>query len=318
MAGDLLIGSTGFVGTNLLRSRGFAAQCNSATIAQMRGGRFDTVVCAAAPGSMVAANRAPEADRAAIENLIGHLETLSARRFVLISTIAVLAQFDAGDDETSTGFQEDLAYGCHRRHLEAFCQARFPGALILRLPALYGAGLKKNFLFDLANPVPSMLTAQAFDALSATMPAPPFAALASCLSWQDGIGMHVLDRAMLNARPERAAIETALVALGRTALQFTHRDSRFQYFGLAGLSEVIARALEAGVETLHVATEPVSAAEVHLRLLGREMPETGAKLHREDFHTRHAGVFGGAAPYLRGREAVIADIARWYRDGGWI
>ena len=102
---------------------------------------------------MFTANRDPDRDRAAIEALTDRLDGVTARRFVLISSIAVLADFAGRDVEGTDAFQEDLAYGRHRRALEAFCEDRFDNCLVVRLPALFGPGLRKNFIFDLMNPV---------------------------------------------------------------------------------------------------------------------------------------------------------------------
>jgi len=161
---DALIGSTGFVGGSLLRHRSFEARFDSRSISEAEGKAFDTVVCAAAPGSMFEANRFPDRDREKVGSLIASLSGLKARRFVLVSTIAVLADF-AADNEDSATFQTDLAYGANRRALEVFCADTFESCLVVRLPALFGPGLKKNFLFDILNPMPSMLGEAAFDAL---------------------------------------------------------------------------------------------------------------------------------------------------------
>ncbi|WP_092685106.1 hypothetical protein [Albimonas donghaensis] len=74
-----------------------------------------------------------------------------------ISSIAVLEDFAGRDDEGSERFQQALAYGRRRRMLETFCAERFPRCSIVRLPALFGPGLRKNFIFDPMNPMPSML-----------------------------------------------------------------------------------------------------------------------------------------------------------------
>ena len=139
---DGLIGHTGFVGGALLRQAAFPARFNSANIASIAGQSFGTLVCAAAPGSKHEANRAPERDAAQIEALMAHLGTVRTERFVLISSIAVLADFAGGDDEGTSAFQQTLAYGRHRRMLEAFVEDHFPRSLIVRLPALFGAGLR--------------------------------------------------------------------------------------------------------------------------------------------------------------------------------
>jgi len=145
-----LIGNTGFVGGALLRQARFDACFNSANIAAIEGQAFGTLVCAAAPGSMVEANRAPEWDKAQINALIARLDRVEAERFVLISSIAVLADFAGRDVEGTAAYQQELAYGRNRRMLETFVERRFPASLIIRLPALFGAGLRKDFLFDLA------------------------------------------------------------------------------------------------------------------------------------------------------------------------
>ena len=77
-----LIGSTGFVGTTLLRQSNFDNCYHSADIGEIDGRHFDCVFCAAAPAKKWYANLHPEEDRACIDALIGHLRTVSAERFV--------------------------------------------------------------------------------------------------------------------------------------------------------------------------------------------------------------------------------------------
>lgn len=310
---DALIGGTGFVGGNLLRQHPFSTTLNSRTIDAAAGQSFDTVVCAAAPGSMFEANNFPDRDKAKMDALTDQLSRIGARRFVLVSSIAVLARFDGGDDETTTAFQEDLAYGRHRRALEAFCADHFDDCLILRLPALYGEGLKKNFIFDLLNPVPSMLTPARFDDALAALDPAPGAALKASYGWNDTLGMHAVDRAALRATGQQAAIEAGLGAAGITAVQFTHPDTRFQYYGLDRLWADIGTCFANGIDVLHLATEPLRAGDVHLALTGREMPDTGARLHREDMHSLHAGVWGREGPYMAGAGEVMAGLTAFWR-----
>lgn len=308
-----LIGHTGFVGAALLRQTGFGACYNSANIADIAGEAFATLVCAAAPGSMIEANRAPERDKAAVDALIARLDRVEAARFVLISSIAVLADFAGGQDESTREFQQALAYGRHRRMLEAFVEDRFPGSLIVRLPALFGEGLRKNFLFDLMNPVPSLLTEAKRNALVQALEGDLAAWLAGLYTPDAATGLLKLDRAGLDADPRKPALEAALEALGATAVQFHHRDTTYQYYDTLRLWQDIGIALEAGLTHLHLAPEPLVAADIHACLTGKPMPETPARLHREDMRTRHAALWGADGPYqfsaATTREALAAFFA---------
>ncbi len=314
MTNDAIIGHSGFVGGTLTRQHGFGARFNSKTIDRVAGERFDTVVCAAAPGSMFTANRDPDRDRAAIEALTERLDGVEARRFVLISSIAVLADFAGGDDEGTQAFQTDLAYGRHRRQLEAFCETRFQDCLVVRLPALFGPGLRKNFIFDLMNPVPTMLPEARLEVLLGQMEPDLRDTLAGFYAPDAATGMLKLDRPALDADPKRPALDAAVRGAGMSATQFHHPDTTYQYYDMSRLWADIGIAQQAELRTIHLATAPLKAADIHARLLGSEMPDTGAKLHREDMRTRHAALWDREGPYLEDGAEVLDKLAAFF-DG---
>lgn len=307
-----LVGHTGFVGSALRRQADFADCFNSANISDIAGRRFDTVVCAAAPGSMFEANRAPERDREKIGALIGQLQRVDADRFVLISSIAVLEDFAGGYDEGTQRFQTQLPYGRHRRELEAFVEDRFDNHLIVRLPALFGEGLRKNFLFDLMNPVPTMLPSARVDALAEALDPSLSDQIRTLYSHDTATGMMKLHRAALDTGPHRAALDEAVTALGYSATGFHHPETTYQYYGIDRLWRDIAIAAEAGLSHIHLVAEPVKAATIHERLTGRAMPDAGAKLHREDMRTRHAGLWDRSGPYLADGGDVLERLADFH------
>jgi nucleoside-diphosphate-sugar epimerase len=141
-----LIGHTGFVGGNLLRQYLFDACYNSTNVEEIAGRQFDLLVCAGAPAAKWKANRDPAGDHACLGRLEDALGRVTARAVVLVSTVDVF-----GD---STGADEDVLpegagpYGRHRLELEQFVAGRFD-TLVVRLPGLFGPGLKKNAVFDL-------------------------------------------------------------------------------------------------------------------------------------------------------------------------
>jgi nucleoside-diphosphate-sugar epimerase len=147
-ASSALIGHTGFVGGNLLRQRPFDAYFNSTNIEAIAGRSFDLAVCSGARAEKWKANANPDQDLDNIERLTRALEHVETRKLVLISTVDVFLE-PLGVDEDSPAPTTGLhAYGKNRRRLEQIVAGRFD-ALIVRLPALYGPGLKKNALYDL-------------------------------------------------------------------------------------------------------------------------------------------------------------------------
>lgn len=146
-----LIGHSGFVGGNLDADDRFDHRYNSSNIGEMAGKSFDLLVCAGVSAKKWIANADPDADRAAIARLTEPLSTVEAKRFVLISTIDVYPDSQAGVDEGyDCASAPNHAYGTNRLHLEAWAASRFP-TTIVRLPALFGPGLRKNVIFDLLN-----------------------------------------------------------------------------------------------------------------------------------------------------------------------
>lgn len=307
-----LIGHTGFVGSTLKRQASFAQCFNSANIETAAGRRFGTVVCAAAPGSMLEANSAPHSDRAKVHALIRHLANLRTDRFILISSIAVLADFAGGDDEATTAFQTKLAYGRHRRELEEFVEQRFADHLIVRLPALFGHGLRKNFVFDLMNPVPSLLTHARIKALQTALE-PALAAWVEQLYTPDpATGMQRLDRLQLNRDSRRTGLEQAVVDSGFGATQFHNPATTYQYYAMDRLWSDIMRAKAHGLSHLHLVAEPLQAARIHEAVIGRAMPETGARMHHEDMRTSHADLWDAKGPYQFTAQATLDALGAFF------
>lgn len=146
---DALIGYTGFVGSNILAQRRFEALYNSRNISDIQKKRFDLIVCAGAPGTKWLANKNPKKDKKSIDNLISNLRKVEAKRIILISTVDVYPPPKQGYEDSPIDFSILKPYGRHRLLLEQFVAKHFSAVHIIRLPALFGFGLKKNFIYDL-------------------------------------------------------------------------------------------------------------------------------------------------------------------------
>ena len=142
-----LIGATGLVGGTLLRQTEFDDHYHSRNIEDIAGREYSLIVCAGAPAVKWKANKDPEADLANLERLMDALGRARADEVVLISTVDVYPEPRDVDETTPVDVPDHHAYGKHRRVLERFASERFD-TLIVRLPGLFGKGLKKNIIYD--------------------------------------------------------------------------------------------------------------------------------------------------------------------------
>lgn len=146
---NALIGHTGFVGSNLLAQGSYDSLYRSSNIGEIRGKRFSHVVCAGVQAMKWWANLHPEEDREGIHKLLDPLSEVRAERFTLISTIDVYPAPRDVDEDTPITREGHHAYGLHRVEVEDWVKEHFPSVAILRLPGLFGPGLKKNVIYDM-------------------------------------------------------------------------------------------------------------------------------------------------------------------------
>ncbi|TFD51770.1 pyridine nucleotide transhydrogenase [Cryobacterium sp. Hh7] len=144
-----LFGFTGFVGSNLMNERHFDDLYNTRNASDSFGREYDLVVFSAAKAEKWRINQNPTLDLAHMSDLRQLIAGVTAKQFVLISTVDVYKD-PVGVDERTQIITDGLhPYGLHRYQLEEFTRRQHPTALIVRLPGLFGPGLKKNIIFDL-------------------------------------------------------------------------------------------------------------------------------------------------------------------------
>lgn len=144
-----LIGYTGFVGQSILRSREVHYCLNRGNISECAGDHFDLLIIAAGDARKWYANQYPEDDTRHIEALQTAISKIGASRVVQISTVDVLDR-KSGDEATEICDERCDTYGANRLKLEHFLRKNFKTCSVIRLPGLYGAGLKKNLIFDIS------------------------------------------------------------------------------------------------------------------------------------------------------------------------
>ena len=307
MARDLLVGSTGFVGGNLAAAHDFADACHSTDIAARYGTAPELCVYAGVPAAMFLANADPAADLAVMAAARENLRRIAPRSVVLVSTIAVYPDSRGRDEDTPLNPADPALspYGRNRLQLEAWVRQDFPDALILRLPALYGKGLRKNFLYDLHTITPAMLKPDKYAALAAQSPL-----VAGAYTLADN-GFY-----KLGGTADPAALRAWFAAADFNALCFTDSRSRYQFYNLGRLWQDITAARAAGLRLLNLTTPPVTAARVYQAVTGRTWRNhlPGAP-YDYDLRSRHAALLGGAGGYLCSEEEELSDIRRFL--GGW-
>ncbi len=163
----MLVGSTGFVGGNLAASHAFDGAFHSADIERAFGARPELLVYAGLPAAKYLANTDSAGDLAVVERAFWQMEQIAPRQLVLISTVDVYAVPQGVDECTPADAENPAAYGRNRARLERLVREAYPEALIVRLPGLFGRGLKKNFLYDLLTITPAMLKEEKYEQLAA-------------------------------------------------------------------------------------------------------------------------------------------------------
>jgi len=144
-----LVGHTGFVGTTLKSQTRFDLLVHRPDVGLLHGTKPDLMLVAAAPAAKWIANREAEVDRLNVEALFEDLRKADATRVLLISTVDVYSDPVAVDEDDEPTQPAKEPYGRHRLWLENAVRSLDAQVTIVRLPGLYGEGLRKNFLYDL-------------------------------------------------------------------------------------------------------------------------------------------------------------------------
>ncbi len=305
MAHTVLVGSTGFVGGNLMKSHAFDAAYHSKTVSEGFGKENDLVIYAGVPAAMFLANQDPEADLAVMRAARENIRELAPKKLVLISSICVFEDSRQKTEADEPVGENLAAYGANRLQLEQWVRQDFPDALIVRLPALYGYGLKKNFLFDMHTITPAMLRPAKYEELAAKSELVKQA-------YSDAGNQFY----KLNGTQDAAKLKEWFAANDFNALAFTDSRSVYQFYDLRRLWSDIQRALELDLRVLHLATPPVSAAQVYDVVLGGTFKNELANPPFDyDLRTLYAEQFGGEGQYLCTKEQELEEIRAFMK--GW-
>lgn len=300
---NALVGYTGFVGSNLYQKGAFDAVYNSKNIEEAFGTEPDLLVYAGLRAEKYLANNAPEKDRELIEQAEQNIDKIAPKKVVLISTIDIFKEPKNVDESSEIDVTGLHAYGYNRYLLECWVRERYPDSLIIRLPALFGINIKKNFIYDFINVIPFMLKEEKFIELSGRAPM-----LGDYYAAQDN-GFY---KVRTLSETERKVLKDTFRELGFSALNFTDSRSRYQFYDLSRLWGDIQTAVASGITIWHPATEPVSAGELYEYLTGdifvNVLPGVPADY---DYRTLYADIYNGQNGYICAKEAVMQQIKKF-------
>jgi hypothetical protein len=298
-----LIGHTGFVGSNIANQHKFTHFYNSKNISEIKNGEFDLVVCAGVPAAMWLANKNEAEVLANIRVLTNLLKTVSTKRLVLISTISVYKQGSENQLENEApSFEQSLPYGKNRRITELELSEHFPERHIIRLPALFGEGLKKNFIFDLIKIAPKFLSEEKYKELSNH---PKSELLESSYSFNGKLWECSQDL----SSDQFKELQDFFKDVGFSALNFTNAESMYQFYNLDHIWKDITFAIENSLKELNICSPPISAKELAKHLTGNDFSICEAQKQNFNMMTK----YGNNSPYLYSKDEVLKELKAFYQ-----
>lgn len=300
-----LVGYTGFVGSNLASSHFFNGLYNTKNIASAYGTNPDLLIYAGLRAEKFLANNNPKQDKAAIEEAINNIDKISPKKLVLISTIDVYKEPKDVDEYSDIDVEGLLPYGLHRLQLEKYVESNFSDYLIVRLPGLFGNNIKKNFIYDLINYIPSLLNEKKYNELSLKS---ELVKVNYQKQW-NGFYKCICNESIQNE------LKIEFEKLSFSALNFTDSRGVFQFYNLANLWKDINIALEKNIRKLNLATEPIAIEELHRYIEGKNFNnEITNNPPYYDFRSKFASLYGGTNGYLYNKNTIMQEIKTFVEE----
>jgi len=300
---DILVGYTGFVGSNLASLKSFDMLCNSKNICDAFGQNPELLVYAGVKGTKFWANQYPDEDVLHVQETIENIKKINPGFLVLISSVDVYQELRAVNELTETKQDKLHTYGKNRCYLEKWVIENIENYLIVRLPAIYGNNLKKNFIYDLISEVPPFLKKEAYLEVAKKNLA--------CASFYKKISESYYQCKQLDNNEHRA-LKEVLKSCGIFAINYTDSRAKFQFYNLKYLWEHIQIAKKEGIKILNIVTEPLSAEEVYFYIKGRKFKNEISDVPIDyDIKTCYDYLFGGENGYIFSKMDVLRDIKEY-------
>ena len=306
---NALIGYTGFVGSNISNQIKFDFLFNSKNIHEILNNSYDLVVCSAISAEKFLANKYPEEDIRKINNLKEQIKELKCKKFVLISTIDVIDKQIDSNENTIIDKTKLEPYGYNRLDFENFVLDNFKDVSIIRLPALFGKGLKKNFIFDMINKIPSMIMNQKFNEISSQINNEEQSVLFNSYT-QDSNGNYVLNKLDNNARKNLIEV---LEKVGFTSSVFTDSRSEFQFYDLSNISKDIDIVIKNNIKIINFNSMPISTKDIGKQCFNTDFNNIISVKQpiKQDVKTIYASYFNSNSNYMYSKEDIVSSLNKF-------
>lgn len=292
-----LIGYTGFVGSNLMLSYDFEYCYNSKNIQEAYGKEFDILIYSGVRAEKFIANSNPNEDKILIEKAIENIKKINFNKLVLISTVDIYPN-PVDVDEDSIIDKNEQAYGRNRYYLENWIRDNINDYHILRLPALFGKNLKKNFIYDMIKIVPSMLKKEKYIELSKK-----YNDIEKCY-YLDG------DFYKLKNIDEKSfkKLKEFFENNDFNALSFTDSRNFYQFYNLALLWKDIKIVIENNIKTLNLSVEPIMAKDLYKNIFNKDFDNITNNTVSYNMKSKYYKLFNGKNGYLYCKNSIMEDI----------
>lgn len=301
----ILVGNTGFVGSNLISQTDFDAVFNSKNIEDAFGLKPDLLVYSGVRAEKFLANKEPEVDFEIIQNAIENIKKINPKKVVLISSVDVYPSAIDVNENTIINQEELQPYGKNRLYLERWVEENCTEYLIVRLPGLFGENIKKNFLYDIIHVIPAMLNEVLFQKYE------QHGWIKSNYTKQTN-GFYKLNAI---SKEEREVLKNQFLELGFSALNFTDSRGIFQFYNLKNLWNHIQIAFKNDINKLNLATEPVTVNEIYKAIFDKDFDnQLTAVVPHYDFQTVHSQGFGPQEKYIQNKEMILDEILHFIKS----
>jgi len=301
------VGDTGFVGSNLVLHGVFTQTAHSINVSKMYYSQPDILIYAGVTGTKWYANSHPEKDIKVIESAILNIQKIRPQTLILISTVDVYDAVNGVNEDSKITVSNLCHYGRHRQMLESWVRKNIKNYYILRLPAIYGANLRKNFIYDIIHFVPQLLKKDFYKEIMKEIPIQNYYQMN-----QDGD--YVLRHLSL---AEYLYLRERFKSIQNNSLKFTNSKSMYQFYNLEWLWLDIHKILNYEIKEMNIVTEPILASEAFKYVYGKNFDCHYAPRICYNIQTKYAEIMGGYQNYLYSKDYVLKDIKKFVKGFGW-